>query len=563
MGLIDRFKKVPPKQQMSEIGRSGTVNTSGFISEDEFNFEWRWPQSIATVDLMYKSNPRVGWSVALVKTPLMAAEKDVEPASDDPEDIEVAAFVKEALFCQLAGGFDEFLRDALDYLPYGHAVFERVARQADIEFTYEIDQKEQTATKTAFVIDRLSERLPKTLARFVVDEKNSSKLKMIEQWLPDGPNVELPVDRLVIFVNEKKGDDWRGQSLLRRVWRSWSFKTKLETLEAIGIERSTGIPIAYPPGDVKQEAIDEMVTFLSNIRQGEKLYGIMPGPKQIGEAPGWIIELLEVKGEVVSADTAINRHDAEIALNVLAEFMRLGHENVGARATADVQQHPYYSAVEAIAGYVSHVINEQIVAPLVAWNYDVKEPPKFTFNKIQPEDLQGIAAAWSQLLAAGAVTPDLPTEQWHRKMWGAPTKSIEEYEEAMERQQQQHEADLAAKMPVMENGSKQSKDATQPKTAGVNNKSANKTESKVKESKDGDGKSKTYEEDRLGQMSLFTEALKSLVDKQSVVNVNVEPQVPEVNIDSSKRRKSVKVETTKELDENGKPIKRYTVEESV
>lgn len=509
-------------------GRSGTVNTGGYLEDREFNLKLAWPQGLDVYEEMRRSESSVRWMLALVTTPLRAAEQTIEPASQDPEDLEVAAFVEHALFEELDGGWDETLRQMLTYFDFGHAAFERIARLTEVEFTYEVERivydrpddpdpleqpgpgeddqgppptpppppetaaadappvvaqppqvldpadgkvkpmpgvtpaalaphlaapgqappkpkpkprrerTERTVKREAFVIGRLAPRLQRTIQKWNPVPGDSSRLASIEQWLADGQDpatVEIDADRLVVLTHEKEGDDWRGVSLLRPAYKAYRFKAALENVEAIAFERSAGLPVAYPPEDADDADLDAVEAAIRELRQGEQLYIVMPGPKAgtTDSGDGWLLEDLTVSGDGGKApdmSAAISRYDAEMARNVLAEFMRLGHEQTGARATGDVQQDPYYQALEAHAGYLEGVINAALIRPLVDWNYEVSRYPRLKFSKLQAKNIAVVAEALNKLAVPGLVAADPELENWSRRLLDAPERPLELSDEA-------------------------------------------------------------------------------------------------------------------------------------
>jgi hypothetical protein len=423
MGLFDRVRAFAQRSSpapegaakapsRSAKGRSGTVNVGGFISDDEMNVLLRWPQNLQVYDEMRRTDSMVRWMLGLAKYPMLATPKSIEPASQEPEHLEHAAFVEHVFFGgELDGGFNEFLRQALTFFEFGHSLFERIADLREVSFSY----------REAFVLAKLAPRLQRTIQKWNPKDKDPSVLTSVEQFLGDGiepPTVTIDADRLVVFSFEKEGDDWRGTSLLRPAYKAWKFKSKLEQLEGIAAERSAGLPVVYPPEDADDDDINDLEKTLKDIRQGESLYLIMPGPKAESAAEssdGWTFEEVTIKASEADFGAAIQRWDGALARNVLAEFMRLGHENVGARATADVQQDPYYAALQAITIWLEQIINEQIVRPLIDWNYQVDgRYPKFKFAKITGKNLEAIATYISTLVSGKVIKPDPDLEAWVR-----------------------------------------------------------------------------------------------------------------------------------------------------
>lgn len=430
------------------LGRSGTVNTRGFIQDRERNLALRWPLNLDEYDTMRRTDPTVRWMLALLSTPIRAALWDIQPP-DNPTDVEMEAtcFARHAIFNELDGGFDEHLRQALTFFDFGHSVFERVADLRPVEF--DVDPQEvggdpRHVSRDAIVLAQLGPRLQRTIQRWMVDPKEPNRLLEIVQWLADGhePSVaNIDADRLLIYVNEKEGDDWRGVSVLRSAWKSYFTKSELQNIEAVAFERTAGLPVVYPPSEAGDEQIAAVEEAVRKMRQGDNVYLIMPGPKQLpsrgGQTAGneWLVEDLAVDAAAgLSAEfgAAIGRYDTEMARNVMASFMQLGMQEVGARATADVQQDPYYQAIEAHVSYIEDTFSEGVLRPLLDWNYTLERYPRLKASKIQAKNVQVIASAIAELVNAGAIQPDEPMQDYLRELLDAPERDPDYEEEELE-----------------------------------------------------------------------------------------------------------------------------------
>jgi len=473
-----------PGSGLKGTGRSGTVNTRGFIQDREFNQKLRWPLNLDEYDKMRRSDPTVKWMLALLSTPIRAALWSIEPPDDPtPEEMEATCFARKAIFEEMDGGWDEHLRQALTYFDFGHAVFERVADLRTIEFDVEPleeDQEPFHVKRDAFVLARLGPRLQRTIQRWNVDPNEPNRLTSIVQWLADGhePSItEIDADRLVVYVNEKEGDDWRGISILRSAWFSYFTKIELQNMEAIAMQRSAGVPVGYPPADAGDEQLDALEQSLKKVAQGEQVYIVMPGPKQLpargagGQQPEWLVENLAVDASAgVDYGAAIQRYDTEMARNVMASFMQLGMQEVGARATADVQQDPYYQAIEAQVGYIEDVFSEAVLRPLIDWNYSLDRYPRLSASKIQAKNVQVVAQAIAELVNAGAVQPDEPLQVYLRELLDAPDMDPD-YEEEQPNTPEELEGPRATEASGRGDPSKQDAGGTQgqgePGTGGA------------------------------------------------------------------------------------------------
>lgn len=430
-----------PGPRAGEIGRTGTVNSDGWIQGTETNSDLRWPLSLTVFDNMRRTEIAIASMLKFVIAPLLSADCTVEPPSEDDLDVEVADFCSQVMR-ETEGGWDDFLRRLMTFLPMGFYVGEWAAEYRTITFG---DNK----TRDAFVITRIEDRLQRTITKWHNDD-GRGPLTEIEQWLGDGiddGSVSIPREKCVLIVCEQEGKDYFGNSILRAAYGAFTNKRKLELIEAIGIERSIGVVVAYPPQSADDSVLDAAEEQLQKLHQAESMYLVAPGPKQQAgqvNGEGWLFETLDVKGDGGSAKAheAIQRYKTELAEVVLAGFMRLGHNDTGARATADAQSNPYIDAVKTVASQVAQVLRQDYLTPLVRWNYgeDV-EVPTINFSGIEKIDTTSVMDAFQKAAAAGGITITAKDESHIRAMLGFPEIDEAEREQIkQEKIQEQQDA---------------------------------------------------------------------------------------------------------------------------
>jgi len=146
---------------------------------------------------MRKSDGVVKAALLACELPIRAAKWFVQPASDDAKDAEVADFVSENLFGRMTITWDDFLRQALLMLPFGFMVFEKVFGPVDFQ------GREMVGWR------KFAPRLPGSVLKWETESGNDG----ITQILPSGKNVSIPIEKLLIFTNQKEGDNWLGMAL--------------------------------------------------------------------------------------------------------------------------------------------------------------------------------------------------------------------------------------------------------------------------------------------------------------------------------------------------------------
>ena len=117
-----------------EIGDSGTRILGGIVSED-YNSKLQGLRGIEVYDEMRKSDASVKAAISATTLPIRAATWYVEPASDEPQDQEIAEFVEKALMEWQSLEWEDLLRQALLSLPFGFMVFESLPLVAALPFS--------------------------------------------------------------------------------------------------------------------------------------------------------------------------------------------------------------------------------------------------------------------------------------------------------------------------------------------------------------------------------------------------------------------------------------------
>jgi hypothetical protein len=450
MSLLDRFRtKQPPRKAR---GGSGRAHTRGYLEFEELNQLLVGQAGLRIFDKMYRTDPDVRRVVWMFINPLIAATWNVDPFGGDgaeDKDRKIAEDVEWALFDHMRPNLAGHLSQALPVLARsGFAPFEQVWEAA------KRDGRELLVPQT------LDLRLPRTIQRFI---QKGGELTALEQLLatgvlPDGTDagslIELPMENLVYYRIGAEGDNWEGTSLLRAAYKPWFFKDNLERIAVIKAEReAVGVPIAYPPESKGDEQLDELEEILGGLRTNEQGYIIAPGPHADNseEGKGWRIEILGT-GAQSSAESKLHESLSyftdKIAAAFVAEFMRLGQDGVGARATADVQQNPFLTAVEAFAGIVEDQLNDTIVQRFVALNYpDVEEPPRLTMSLVDSTSLTELADYVSKLVQGNVLVADSPLEDFLRERGDLPPADPEARQAHEEAQKAAREAIKAGGPP--------------------------------------------------------------------------------------------------------------------
>lgn len=405
MSLISRVKAFMATDKPAtnaEIGATGTSVFAGLLYEEDYNSDLQGEKALTVYDKMRRSDGQVKAGLLACKLPLMVARWDVVPASQEALDVEIASTVKDDLFENMTITWDDFLRQALIMLDFGHMPFEKVWELRDGRYTWR----------------KLSPRLPKSIAEWHVTREG--ELDFIIQQANIGnefKRVTIPGDKLLVFSHEKEGSNFKGISLLRAAYKHWWYKNNLYAIDGIAAERH-GVGLAdftYPDNatDAQKNAVKEVG---ERLHAHERAYTAHPESVKF--------DLKGVQGQLHDIKGSIDHHDLQIVRSILAQFMNLGAKSTGSYALSQDQSQFFLMALQAVGKNVCNTMNRNCIREMVDYNWDVKKYPKLTVSGLDSPDILAFAGAIAQLMTAGAITSDIPTENELRRMVKLPQKQV-------------------------------------------------------------------------------------------------------------------------------------------
>lgn len=387
--------------------------------------ELLWPNSIRTYTRMWREESRIASVYYAISLPILQTQWRIDPngASD-----EVVEFVGTNLGLPVVGAdgtkpkprlkdrfsWVQHLQWAMRHLLFGHAVFEQLYRIGDDGRAH---------------LRKLGPRPSSTIAYWDVDLDGG--LCGIIQWPPGTgfgwPGVsagamemqlQLPIDRLVVYTRDADPGVWIGNSILRPAYKNWLLKDEFIRIEATAARRNgVGVPVVTAPESVSEASIGSA---------GLKPYLDIAQQYRGGNTAGVALpfgtgfELAGVKGNLPSGfiRQAVEYHDKQMALAALAHFLNL--DRGGSYALASVQADTFSQGVQQVAGMVRDTAQAHIVEDLVDVNWGPDEPcPMLVCDDIGSRQ-DASAAALQMLVGAGLITPDPELEAFERQQMGLP-----------------------------------------------------------------------------------------------------------------------------------------------
>jgi hypothetical protein len=396
----------------TSTGQPGAYVIDGLDS----NIDLRFPSSATVYDRMRREDGQVISVLRAITHPITATRWSLVGDDVRPE---VLAFVQSEL--GLTAGdkgrarrrregivWRDHLREVLLMLPFGFMPFEPLYTVGPA--SPGLEDPTQPGKLYAHLA-KLAPRSPRTIREVRVGRDGGLAGLVQEPMLGDvNPHgVFIPVDRLLMYVNEKEGADWTGTSVLRGAYKHWLIKDSLIRLGAQVVERNgMGIPIvSYKNPSDHARALQ----LASAVRAGAEAGGAM--------GDGMKLDIVGVAGSTADGLPWVKYHDEAIGRSLLAMFLNLGHDN-GARALGATFVDYFLLFIEGIIANIEETATEHIVRDLVEHNFGSNEPyPQLVADKLSSESTP-TAESLKALADSGLITPDAPLEADLRRRYALP-----------------------------------------------------------------------------------------------------------------------------------------------
>lgn len=450
-----------PRPESSEIGAPGTRHWSGIITTDEYNPELTGSRALDVFERMRRSDGTVQGTLRALKLPILSAESEIDPASADAVDVEIATFVRWNFFEGLTHSWAGHLRQALTCVDFGFSVFELVwgeprrdifvptapLESRDLFALHgQLEKIQALIDQPAFDGERIAAEAAKErlLARYgrtgtgfdrpmVWLRKIAPRLqRTIHQWKlardgglesirqnlfgssPGDGFVDIPVEKLAVYVHDQEGANWTGMSALRPAYKHWFIKDQLYRFQAMNAERfGVGIPVVTvgPDDSGDTQKMDRAEAIGEGVRAHEKGNVTLPHD--------WKFMIAGIEGQVLDLEPAIRAHDSAITRSVLANFLSLGEKREGSHALSGDQSSFFLMAERALADELCDVVNRFVIPKLVDANWSgVTKYPRLAIRKIETRELEKFFNALATAAGQQLITPDDPTENELREMAG-------------------------------------------------------------------------------------------------------------------------------------------------
>ena len=416
----------------TELGTTGLRRTGGFVLDDQLN-ALRGTNAVSAWREMSDNDPIVGALLFAIEKLILKVDWRVDPYStsiEDPtdEDLAVAEFV-ESCRHDLNESWSSLLQGILTMLPFGWSFHELVyKRRSGPEQTDPSKRSRYDDGKIGW--RKIAYRAQETRWQWVFGPDGG--LEGMMQWDPStGRHATIPMEKALLFRTTVAKANPEGRSILRNSFRPWYYKRRIEEFEAVGIERDlAGLPIAYvPPNllaanatDAQRAALSAITDIVQGIKRNEQEGVVFPLAYDEQGKEMFRLELLSSGGQrQFDTDKIIARYDQRIAMTTLADFILLGHENVGSFSLGSSKVDLFATAIDAWARAIADVFNDHAIPRLLRLNgMNAARCPMLTYGDIGAVDLTVVADFVQKISSAGALVPDAGLEDWLREIAGLP-----------------------------------------------------------------------------------------------------------------------------------------------
>ena len=415
-----------------ELGSTGLRRYGPAIYE-EFLPELRWPRAGKIYQEMSNNDPVIGSILYLAEMLIRGASWDVKAASQKPEDVAAAEFLKSCMD-DMEMSWANVISEILSMLTYGfsfHEIIYKVRRGPN-----ERNPKYRSKHTDGKIGWRaIPVRSQTSIYEWIYNEDNELT-GVVQIAEPNYKQVVIPMSKGLLFRTRVSRDNPEGKSLLRNAYRPWFFKKHFEEIEGIGIERDlAGFPVLTAPENLDLWNNEDPTMVALRARAEELVASVRRDSEEGILLPyGWELKLLTSgSSRQIDIGSTIERYDNRIAVTLLSDIILLGSKS-GSFALADTKQSMLAASLQAQVLNIADVFNSHAVPQLFRYNnFNVEELPKIVPGQIQTPSLKEIALVMRSM--GLDISADIKLQNYIRYLLGMPELTEEDFERIYEVQQ--------------------------------------------------------------------------------------------------------------------------------
>ncbi len=306
-----------------------------------------------------EKDPRIGACLQTRKQAIIGLPWDVLPADESNQAVEIAAFVKEQI--ENISNYDDAQLDLLDAIGKGYGL---------VEIIWELKDKKNTITRLEWVHQK----------KCTWDEKQKELCLLTEESPSEGiPLSNYPAKFIIHNYKGRSGFPARRGLLRTLCWlylfKQFSMKDWARFCEAYVM------PLRIGKYDSAASIDDRTALKTAIYAMGTDGAGIISKNTEIE-----FINAIQGAGNSEVYNVFIEAIKREIAIVILGQNLTT-EITTGSRAAAQVHEQVRQDIIEGDCIALDKTTNEQLVKPLVIFNYGLQEKyPKYLTKFQKPED---------------------------------------------------------------------------------------------------------------------------------------------------------------------------------
>lgn len=389
------------------LGRPGASIYAGHVVEARLR-EFQGDRWIATLAEMVETDPVIGGILQAIELLIRQVDWTVEPGDDSQAALDDADFLETCL-TDMSFSWADTLSEILTFLPFGWAYMEVTYKIRSGDNPDPIYNSRYNDGRVGW--RKWSLRGQETRTRWEIDAEGGIQ-GMWQRTPPSYEEVLIPIWKSLLFRTNARLNNPEGRSILRNAYSPWYYKTNIQRIEAVGIERDlAGLPVAWIPSDyMVPNASDEkkavyaiIQQIVSQIRQDENGGLVMPQAYDENSNKMFELGLMSSAGaRQFDTNQIIERYDKAITLAALADFMLLGHGQIGSFALASSKTDLFAMAVGAHINTISSTVNQIEIPRLFRLDGRPREVlPVLVAGDIETQDLSELGDYVTKLAGVG------------------------------------------------------------------------------------------------------------------------------------------------------------------
>jgi hypothetical protein len=418
--------KALPTDPMLEIGASGLEHTGGII-ENDFLTQLQGRKAEAIFREMSENHAVIGAVLLSIEMLFRSVDWSVEPSdSDDQQAIDQAEFVAGCMD-DMSTSWSEVISSTLVMLAQGYSYHEVVYKRRN---GWSDDGTRSRYSDGRYGWRKMPARAHGTLVEWAFDD-NGGILGVQQRDQTSGRDVFLPIDKCLLFRTTTRLNNPLGRSILRSAYVSWYYQKRITEIEAIGVERDlAGLPVALVPPELlsatatseQKAALDAIKNIVTNVRRDEQEGIVYPLAYNADGQLAYDLKLLTTGGSrQLDTDAIIGRYDSRIAMSMLADFILLGHENVGTQALSVSKIELFEDAIDAWLQLIADVFNQHELPRLLQLNgINPLLCPKIMYSSARTPNLEQLMGFVEGAVSSGAIIPDDELDRYLRGVASLP-----------------------------------------------------------------------------------------------------------------------------------------------